>query len=139
MYAALADIQQWLKEDKLIRLTCDDDTGIVDTSVVDAVLEAASIEIDGYLGTRYDLPFTDPPPILKKYCVDMTCHLLHVRSESSDELWESLYKNAITYLKLVGKGSVSLGAEDPEETGQAETVKISSSKRIFSRDSLKGF
>ncbi len=57
MYAALADIQQWLDEDKLIRLTDDADTGTVNTTIVDTVLEAASVEIDGYLGAKYNLPF----------------------------------------------------------------------------------
>jgi phage gp36-like protein len=138
-YADLADLQQWIDEDKLIRLTDDAGLDAVNESIVSTVLEAASVEIDGYLGAKYSLPFASPPAILTKLNVDIAGHLLHIRREGPNEYWQSQYENAITFLKLVNKGLVSLGVGDPEGSSQNGTVNITSSTRVFNRTKMEGF
>ncbi len=139
-YATLADLEPWIDADTLIRLTDDGGIGVVDTSVVDTVLEAASLEIDGYLGGRYTLPLDPVPGIIGKLCVDITGYLLHVRREEAPgDYWENQYKNAIAFLDKVGRGQISLGAADPEGTGTGSEVRIASQDRVFDRTKLKGF
>ena len=138
-YATLDDLRKWLDSDALIRLTDDGGLGVVDQAVVDAVLEAASSEIDGYLGSRYALPLADPPGILTKLCVDIAGYLLHLRREETPgEYWQKQYENGVAFLSKVAEGRITLGAGDPEGTG-TDGPRISSPARVMSRDSLKGW
>lgn len=139
-YAAPADLEKWIDGDRMIRLTDDQDTGSVNTTIVDSILDAASLEIDGYLGGRYALPMSPEPPILKKLCVDIAGYLLHIRREEAPgDYWETQYKNAIAFLTKIASGQVSLGAADPEGSGSSNEVNVSGPDRVFSRDSLKGY
>ncbi len=139
-YATLADIEKWIDADTLVRLTDDGGLGIVDTAVVDAVLDAASLEIDGYLGGRYTLPLAQPPAILAKLCVDIAGYLLHIRrDEVPADYWTRQYDNAVAFLRRVADGRISLGAGDPEGTGAGGRPQFSGPDRQMSRDALKGW
>lgn len=138
MYATVDDLKKQLPEDLLIQLTDDAGNGIIDTTVTDNALEAADVEIDGYLGERYTLPLSPVPNIINKQAVDVAIYNLYARRQGPPDHWQSRYNNVIRFLEKVVKGDISLGAGDPE-AGLADNVEVSSSDRIFSRDTLKGF
>ena len=139
-YAALADLQQWIDNDIMIQLTDDADAGSVDTGVVATALEAASVEIDGYLGSRYALPLADPPAILGKLCVDISGYLLYIRRDAgAPEHWQARYKNAVAFLIKIASGQISLGAGDPSGTGGRAAPEFVGPGRIFDRDKLTSF
>ncbi len=138
-YAEISDIRKQIRESELIGLTDEGDLGVVDATVADNAIEAASVEIDGYLGGRYTLPLDPVPDILKKLCADIAIYNLYSLADGPPENRETRYKNAIAFLKAVNKGDISLGANDPEGTGPGDTAGVSSSEPVFSNDTLKNY
>ncbi len=139
MYATLSDIQQRLSDDELIRLTDDQDSGGIDTVIVAAAIETASVEIDSWLGERYTLPLNPVPGIVGHLASDLTIYNLYARNhEGPTEHWQKRYENATAMLARIAHGKISLGVGDPAGGAGGEAI-ISSSGRIFSRDSMKGF
>ncbi len=138
MYATLDDLKKQLPEDILIQLTDDAGNGIIDTTVTDNALESADVEIDGYLGERYTLPLDPVPSIIIKQAVDIAIYNLYARRQGPPDHWLKRYNNVIRFLERVAVGDISLGANDPDGATEDNAI-VSSSDRIFSRDTLKGF
>lgn len=138
-YAVIDDVRKQIRESELISLTDEGDLGVVNATVVDNAIDAASVEIDGYLGGRYTLPLDTVPNILNKLCVDIAIYNLYSLGDGPPENREQRYNNAIVFLKAVSEGKISLGANDPEGTGPGDTAEVSSSESVFSNDTLKNY
>lgn len=138
MYATLEDLTRQLPEDLLIQLTDDVGNGVIDTTVTDTALETAGVVIDGYLGGKYTLPLDPQPVVLTAYAVDIAIYHLFGRRQGPPDHWKDRYKDAIDYLRRVADGKQSLGVGDPEPPA-ADEAAVSSSDRIFSRETLTGY
>lgn len=138
MYATLDDLKKQLPEDLLIRLTDDAGAGVIDTTVTDAALESADVEIDGYLGQRHTLPLSPVPAIITKQAVDIGIYNLYARRQGPPDHWQKRYDNVVRFLAAVAKGDISLGKEDPDGAVE-DTAQVSAQERIFSRETLKAF
>jgi phage gp36-like protein len=136
-YATLADLLLKLEERELVQLTDDADLGVVNTGVVDAALEAADVEIDGYLGSKYTLPLAVVPGVIKIFAADIAIYNLFCRRNGPPEHWVRTYSNHIHFFTKVAGGEITLGQSAPDAGSNG--VQVSSAERIFSRDSLKGF
>ena len=112
-YCSLDDIKKRIPERELIDLTDDNDTGSVDTAVVDAIIISASNEINSYCQERYaeHIPFDEAsvPSLIKDLCVELSVYKLKLRRNRVDESWEAIYDHAIKTLEKISKGTVSLG------------------------------
>lgn len=135
-YATQADLEKLLPENILLGLTDDNNLGVVAVDKVDAALETASITIDGYLASRYPLPFAETPLVLTKLCVDLAGHLLHLRRNQTSELWQKQSENAIRFLEKLSSGALSLGSGDPSGTGDKESLQVSAPDALFDSDTL---
>lgn len=114
-YSTLADVQDQLSEAELIGLTDDAAAGAVDADVVARAVADADEEIDGYIGSRVKVPLSPVPGIIRKTSVDIAIYNLYARRHSSiPEIREKRYDNAVKFLGLVVRGTVSLGTDDPE-------------------------
>jgi len=133
-YCTKADILEQLEEDVLIQLTDDDDAGVVDEGKVTRAIADADAEIDSYCGTKYDVPFSTVPVMLRKMSVDIAIYNLYARRRGAPEDRKERYDDAISFLKDISKGIASLGGDGPsadDDSGpEATTVK---SDRVFSR------
>ncbi len=138
-YADSSDLLKLLPEETLIGLTDDEDLGTVNSGRVDAALETATVVIDGYLASRYNLPFSSTPPILKSICVDLAGHLLHIRRDLNSEMWEKRHENAIRFLEKIGEGKLSLGVAEPSGSGDKESLAISGPAALFGEDELEKY
>ncbi|MBU0665351.1 MAG: DUF1320 domain-containing protein [Proteobacteria bacterium] len=140
MYATLDDLKKQLPEDLLIQLTDDGGAGIIDTTVTDAALETADVEIDGYLGARYDLPLASPvPTIVDKMAVDIAIYNLYARRQGPPEHWQKRYDNTIRFLERLADGRITLGKDDPVEVVTTSGSMLSTtSPRLFTRTTMKG-
>lgn len=142
MYATIDDILKWMSEDELIHLTDDNDTGAFNTGIVEGILQDTSVEIDGYLESRYQLPLETVPGTIRKLCTDMAIYGLYRRKAGSggtpDEAKDA-YKNAVAFFRSVAKGDINLGSKVEDEVGSGESgnIQISGPERLFSRDSMK--
>ncbi len=140
MYATLSDVQIFISDQDLIQLTDDENTGSMITSTIDKMLEAATVEIDGYIGSKYPLPLATVPTILINICTDIGIFNLYARRHGPPEHWQTRYDNAVKKLGLIAKGDdISLGVNDPEGTGASDLAATSSSSKVFSMETLKNF
>lgn len=73
---------------------------------VEATLQDASEEIDGYIAVRYSLPLTETPQNLKRLACDIARYKLW-KSRASDEVRQR-YEDAIAFLKLIANNKASL-------------------------------
>jgi phage gp36-like protein len=142
MYCTLDDIKKLIPEDSLLQLTDDENLGAVDQARVEEAVAQADAEIDSYIGGRYGVPLSTVPGVVKKMSVDIAIYNLYSRRvEEMPEVRKDRYRSAVDQLKLIAKGTVSLGvAELPPaaDTGGAETNKATD-ENVFTRDKLKGF
>lgn len=132
-YATQADILEQLDEDILVQLTDDADAGVVDADMVTRAIADADAEIDGYCGTRYDVPFTSVPAMIRKISVDIAIYNLYARRKGTPEDRQKRYENAVRFLNNVSKGVITLGGDAPAQdldSGPEATAK--KSDRIFS-------
>lgn len=77
---------------------------------VDATLQDASEEVDGYIAVRYSLPLTETPQNLKRLVCDIARYKLW-KSRASDEVRQR-YEDAIAFLKLIANNKASLLIKD---------------------------
>jgi phage gp36-like protein len=137
-YCTLADIKNKLEEEIIIQLTDEHGLGVIDTGKVNSAILSADAEIDGLVGTRYQVPVSPVPEILRKYSVDISIYNLFSLKRTTPEDVRTRYKDAVAFLTNVSKGVASLGENDPAQSTQ-DKVEISSADRVFTRDRLKGF
>ncbi len=144
-YATQEDIVDLEGEDALYVAADRNRDDLVDTAAVARAIEAATGEMNSYIGQRYDLPLSVTPPWAKQICVDITLYRL---SRTADRLTNELrrrYEDAIAFLKHVGTGKAGLGVATvaaPPVSGVDEikggVVLVTSEPRQFSRSRLKG-
>ena len=132
-YSTLEDI--WAQSDAtdLRQLTDDTGSGTHDEAVVARAIADADEEIDGYLGSRYALPLSSVPGVMRKYSVDIAIYNLHSRrGDAMPDIRRERYEHAMAFLGMVARGSISLGDNDPDgnppESGHAEYL---SDDRVF--------
>ena len=142
-YCTIEDIETQTSTPTLIQLTSDDGQEEVDRVVAQEAILYSSTLIDGYLRGRYTLPLDTHFPLLRILAIDLSIHRLysrHMRDEMP-EVIENNYKNAISTLKDIQKGVISLQSEnDSFETAgfNAEEYKTNKSiiDRLFSKDRM---
>jgi phage gp36-like protein len=132
MYATQQDIIDRYGEDELIVAADHDGDGTADTAVVEQGLQDASEEIDVYIGERYPLPLAVVPPVLKRVCVDMALYHMSAPPAITEEK-RKRFEDAVKLLTLISTGKVSLGASDPEGSGNAGGSFFQANRRLFNR------
>ncbi len=141
-YSVKADILERLDLSVLIALTDDSGSGSEDDTVITRAIADADAEIDGYVGSRHAVPLSTVPDIIQKFSVDIAIWNLYTRRGAAPEEIKDRYDKAISFLGLVGKGQISLGADDPEGTppdSDKPEFADANPVRVFKREDLKGF
>lgn len=113
-YCSSSDIESYVSTPTLIQLTNDDGGDVINDTVTQEAIIYASTLIDGYLRGRYTLPLDTQFPLLKILCIDISVYRLYSRRmrDEMPEVIENAYKNAISTLRDIQKGVVSLQAEN---------------------------
>jgi len=148
-YSTRTEVREMLKDDALGVLI--GDTFIEDPDerearigpIIDAAIEDADGEIDGYLAKRYRTPIAPVPKVLSKFSKDIAVYNLWSRigiDESSEaKNYLNRYNAAVKFLILVAEGKVSIGAQaDDPATAAATGFTVKSSPRLFNRGTMKG-
>jgi len=134
-YSTQSDLLEQIQEADLIELTDDAGVGAVDASVVARAIADADAEIDSYCGSRYTVPFSPVPAMIRKQSVDIAIYNLHSRRAVMGKIAEDRqkrYDSAVRFLRDVSKGLITLGADAPAEPtdGQPQATR-SVDDRIF--------
>lgn len=148
-YSTKAEVREMLKDDALNSII--GDTYVEDpaereelvTPIIEAAIEDADGEIDGYLAKRYRVPLSPVPKVINKFSKDIAVYNLFSRvgiDEGTEEKnYLNRYNSAIKFLTLVAEGKVSIGASvDDPASAAAAGFTVQSSPRIFSRRQLRG-
>lgn len=110
--------------------------------ISDAVSEAENI-IDGFLHKRgYALPLSPVPKLVTGWARDIARYLLHkdrIGDDSTNPIARG-YKDAMKFLKEIGAGQFSLGANDPVvNNDNSIDVQFEGNTPAFSRAELNRF
>lgn len=124
-----------------VQLTVDDDGDIADEAVLSTFITAAEAEVEGYLGAYYDLAAVRAtrPPLVTDIVATVTIYKLRCRRPGAvaDE-HKHPYEAAITRLKAIAKGDVSLGVERTTTPDAGRALRVGGSARKMSRAKLDG-
>lgn len=112
--------------------------------VCENAIRDACAEIDGYLTKRYNLPLCKIPQVLNKFAKDIAVYNLVSRMGIDESEREKTilnrYNAAVKFLLDVAKGNISIGVDENTSKDMAVNgFHVSSSARLFSRDSMKGW
>ncbi|HAW49166.1 MAG TPA: DUF1320 domain-containing protein [Roseovarius sp.] len=141
-YATQSDIETLYGADALAVADRDGD-GVADAATVSRALEAASAEIDSYVGVRHDLPLEGAHPVLTQYCVDIALYRLSVAATYVTEEGRQRYEDAIAALKRIAKGEQHLAIPADPESDEADfespsPIVSGGPERAFSREKTRG-
>lgn len=158
MYCTVDEVLSMLKDDMIDAILGPDviegakERQAKITPFCQLAIEDACAEIDGYLYKRYPIPMKRAPQVLRKFAKDIAVYNLASRTGIDEDDRENTiyirYKNAISYLTLVAKGTVSIGADgDGSGTGgegagegaAQDGFRLDSNERIFSRGSMRSW
>ena len=135
-YCTIEDIETQTSTPTLIQLTSDDGQEVVNRVVaLEAVLYSSTL-IDGYLRGRYSLPLNTHFPLLRILAIDLSIYRLYARRMRNEmpEVIETAYKNAISTLRDIQKGVISLQAEnDLFETSSFNAQEYKTNKSILDK------
>jgi phage gp36-like protein len=137
MFATLEAMHKKFGERELIELT-DIEKPYTDTINMDrlnAAMQQANSEIEGYIGARYTLPLQTVPPFLESIACDMTRYHASTGAMSENSPIKVRYDAAIKTLKEISKGTIQIGGSP---TGEAAPVQ-SSNHAIVMAASRKDF
>ncbi len=109
--------------------------------IIEAAIEDADGEIDGYLTKRYPVPLSSVPKVINKFSKDIALYNIFTRNGidtgERESIYLTRYKAAVRFLENIAKGVIDIGAKKIE--ARANTgFNMNSSTRLFSRNSLKG-
>lgn len=135
-YCTIDDIETQTSTPTLIQLTSDDEQEAVNRVVAQEAILYSSTLIDGYLCARYSLPLDTHFPLLRILAIDLSIHRLYTRRmrDEMPEVIENNYKNAISTLKDIQKGVITLQSEnDSLETAGFNAEEYKTNKQIIDR------
>lgn len=139
-YATQQDLIDRYGEERLIALTdrAEVPTGVVDAAIVTAALEGADAKIDGYLASRYALPLSEVPPLVKELAEVIAWWDLHLFEP--DAKTGKDYEIALRTLRDIASGAVRLPVAgiEPGSSG-ASGVQITDRERPMTEANMKGF
>ena len=107
-------------------------TAGMDDSEVSAFITEADDIIDGYIAAAVNLPFSETPKLISSISTDIAVRNLwsQKQAKSLPEHIKLDYENALKLLTNIAKGTIKLGAKDPEDSSFSD-LKHSSAARVF--------
>lgn len=139
-YCTIDDIKQLMTESRLINLTDDSSTGLVDENLLQEIIDDQALIIDGYLRGRYKLPisFNNQDPILRTVNESMVLVQLELRrSQSLSSFGEYHKENFERKLTDIKNGKIALDIPADTPSSDIPTPIITSKKtKVFTDDYL---
>jgi phage gp36-like protein len=138
-YATPRDMQARFPAVRLAEIT--DPAGLaVDEAALQRALDAATQEMDAYLGQRYELPLVTPSAVPTWVCCDIAVYRLMTllpKEVLSDA--RHRYKDAVDWLKDIADGVLSLAPGAALPVGGGNTFGLDSTREVFTQARLHHF
>lgn len=139
-YATLQQLTDRYGASLLVLLTDHEEiaTGTIKEEVINRALADTDAVINGFLQDRYRLPLAEIPPMLADIGQSIAIWKLH-RTKPDDKV-ETDYKEAMSLLRDIAKGTVRLSVDGVEPTGTGSAgIRITDRERPLTAENLKGF
>lgn len=137
-YATLDDLIARAGELELRQIADRDRDGVIDAGVIAEALAHADNLVNGYVATKYTLPFSVVPDLVRTWAIDIARHRLH--HDGPPEWVVTDYDNAIVALKDVAKGTITLPVSNGDTPSQSSgTTMFSAPNEVFSEHALRGW
>lgn len=141
-YSTQSDLEKQLPKELLVQLADDDGDGVIDSGIVPDAIQKADDEINAYAATRYTVPFSPVPTLVRALSIDLAIWNLYARRRLENETVTKRYDRAVKLLRDLADGKASLG-ETPgpaeTETGSPEATTTVSEDRTFTKDTLANY
>lgn len=140
-YSVKADIQKQISDVELAQISSDSGSVIDDNVINKAIVDADSI-IDSYIAKKYTVPLVTVPARINQLSVTIALYLLFSRRSSRqgmDATIEKNYDDAIRFLELAAKGTVTIGIDPPPASSSDQSAEFKANDRRFTEESMKGF
>lgn len=114
-------------------------------TIAEEAIQDADAEIDGYLSKRYSVPFEPVPKVITKFSKDIAAYNLASRQgideSERDKTYLTRYNSAISFLSKVATGVIEIGMDEALNgmSTANQGISLKCSKRLFSRNSMKGW
>lgn len=146
-YAIQQDLIDRFTLNELLVVADPTNSGTLDEAQITTALNDADADIDLYIGTRYELPLPSPLPdrtttLLTRFACDLAFYYLGKDSLGDSESKQKAFDDVTAKLKAIAAGSVKLAIntldtdDDDAPDALGDAVDISSSPRLFSRDTM---
>lgn len=138
-YATRQEMIDRFGEEELTQLTDQLDLGAIDDVRLGKALADADDEINTYLASRYTLPLTAVPTVLKRVAADIARYYLY--DDRATEQVTKRHSDALRWLREVANGSASLGPDvaGVEVDAASGAVEFAGATPVFGRSSTEGF
>ena len=139
-YCTIDDLHLRLPASFVVSLTDDAGSEVVDVDTVQRAIADADSMIDGYLRSRYTVPFATTPKIIQRLSVDLTVYYLYQRKNDYEmpEPVRFRYTDALKTLEAVAAGRMHIEDVPPSEA-EVPTISVSNktaADRQFGRNVL---
>lgn len=128
-----------LGENVLLLIADHDSDGSIDSDVVTSALDRASSFMAGFL-SAYAIDPGDIPEALERACYDIAAQQIRLGRDQGTDDSKLAYDNAISWLKLIANGTVTLDAPTAEDDGviDAGDPQVIAETRLWSRSTMGG-
>lgn len=137
-YATLDDLIARASEVEIRQVADRNRDGVIDEDVVTEALIHADNIVNGYVASKYTLPFVVTPDLVRTWAITIARYRLHF--QSPPEWLVDEYKEAIASLKDVARGTLVLPVASGEISATASATTMSCSPdEVFSSQNLRGW
>jgi len=118
-YITQSELETAYGANEIATLADRDADGLADGDVVTAAIERATGVVDGYLRSRFTLPLTTVPDMVRESALAIARYFL--AADQADDRIEKDYKQALVWLKEIREGQMDVGLDS------ADTATVASS------------
>lgn len=138
-YATLPDLIERAGEKEILQVADRDRDGIPDPDVIAAAIRDGMNVVNGYVATKYRVPFGSVPDLVRTWTVSIARYTLH-RNTPPTHVRDD-YDDAIAALKDVAAGRNVLPVEEGEEPPTAVAGKVIAAHppQVFTAHKLRGW
>lgn len=132
MYCTQDDLIKRFGNDEILALSDKENDGVINVDNVALAINDATSTINGYLGGRFDLPLSTVPTVLTRICAELA--RFHLYDDVCPDRVKDIHMNNIRFLEKVGKGELSLGLSDTNQSQEGDDdIVIESTGGVFGR------
>lgn len=135
-YVALSDLDGKIPPPFIVQALDDDADGVVDAGLWDLIASQAGQAVDARLGQRYEVPFTEPPAVVKEAALVFAAEALYARRVGPDaNPWMAMGNAMRSKLDRIGRGeeplAPTINRQKPSGVIVAEPSRTAGSRLAF--------